>query len=59
MTYTEIRTEISKVIPRNANGFFLRELIFGIAEIDWPKVEPVLLRHFPELIPEYQAKKGD
>jgi hypothetical protein len=57
MTNEEIRVEISQVIPRNANGAFLRELIFGVAEIDWPKVEPILLKHFPELKLAYRREQ--
>lgn len=43
-----IKTEVSKIIPNNGIGLFLRNMIFGNPYWDWYLVAKLMQEHFPE-----------
>ena len=43
-----IKVELSKIIPDNGTGQFLRELIFCNKHYNWKVVAELMQKHFPE-----------
>lgn len=43
-----IKAEVSKIIPNDGNGLFLRKMIFGNPYWDWYFVAQLVKEHFPE-----------